>query len=143
MTQLSVTGPERTTVVRLLMLLVTLVGVFAMHGLSDHGASAHTAMAAPADSMSMTHGGTDDQLAPMSSESVETAGQDPTGHSGLGLAGLCLAILAAAVLGFTFLRRRVMTYLSSWSPRVGRPRPRSAGRDRDPPDLVRLCIQRC
>jgi Family of unknown function (DUF6153) len=119
------------------MLLVALVGLFVMHGLSDHGASAHVPMPA-AGSVSADH-----SVAPAMSDPAMVAEDDSSGHSELGLAGLCMAVLVAAVLGFAFLRRRVMAYLGWWSPRLVRRWPRPVGRDRDPPDLVRLSIQRC
>ncbi len=123
---------------RPLLLLVALVGLFAMHGLSDHGASAHVSVA-PAESSMSGH-----SMAAMSSEAPAVGAEDdPAGHSELALAGLCLAILVAAVLGFGFARRRVMAYLGMWAPRLTRAWPRLPGRDRDPPDLIRLSIQRC
>lgn len=120
------------------MLLVALVGLFAMHGLSDHGASAHVSVT-PAESSMAGH-----SMAATSSEPPAAGTEDdPAGHSELALAGLCLAILVAAVLGFGFARRRVMAYLGMWAPRLARAWSRFPGRDRDPPDLIRLSIQRC
>jgi len=119
------------------LLFVALVGLFAMHGLADHGASAHVSMTA-AESTMAGH-----SMAATPSEPAVDAQDAPAGHSELALAGLCLAVLVAAALGVAFARRRVMAYLGMWAPRLARPGPRFTGRDRDPPDLIRLSIQRC
>ena len=62
--------------------------------------------------------------------------------SGMGLAGLCLAILGGLVLAVALLvLRRCIPRFRSLMP-VFR-HPLLLGRERDPPDLLRLCVIRC
>lgn len=116
--------------------LAVLTGVFAMHGLGDHGAMQH-------ESRSATHAGMPTNG---TGDDLRVAGPSD-GDSGLGsdvnMVGLCLAVLGGLllVLGAVGLGR-------SW--RVRRPgmvrRLRSIAathRDRDPPSLLVLTINRC
>ncbi len=138
-------GPRRTTggrVARLLVALVALAGLFAMHGLAEHGARHHEATAASGlaeamgGSMSMSH-------AVVDVSEVVVSGVSLLAQDDAMVMFLCLAILGA--LAVRLLRAR--------GPRLGLlPR---AGRDagehgsirtsRSPPapDLHALCIQRC
>ena len=109
---------------------VALLGLFAMHGLSDHGTSEHLGMVG-------------DQQVTMPAHSAGNAADEPAGDSDMGIAGLCLAILVGAVLGFAVVRLRLMSFFRPWPPRADRRWSVGAGRDRDPPDLVHLSIQRC
>ncbi|MBM7517701.1 DUF6153 family protein [Nocardioides nitrophenolicus] len=114
---------------RLLVTLAALAGLFAMHGMADHGVAsaplpAVTAAdhAAAHDAPSPAHGGS-------------------TGHD---LAELCLALLVLAAglaAGLLGVRRALVV------PRGAPPRWRAlvarAARFREPPDLHRLSVQRC
>ncbi|MAO81220.1 MAG: hypothetical protein CMH82_11285 [Nocardioides sp.] len=132
---------------------VALFGLMSMHGWGSH-TGAHLATPLPASS-NMTaawhdraHGHTpvtgDDALAVKTSS--EPTSDHPTpapdGGGGGGLLELCLAILAGFLLGVALLwgRRCIRLArgtLQRWS------LPVFIGRDRDPPDLRRLCVIRC
>ncbi|MFC5730933.1 MULTISPECIES: DUF6153 family protein [Nocardioides] len=61
---------------------------------------------------------------------------------GLGLVGLCLAVLGGLVLAFTLLLLRgCIPLLRTMLPTFQHPILLS--RERDPPDLLRLCVIRC
>lgn len=82
-----------------------------------------------------------DRVGSRLAQSTAGDGSPGSGH-GADVLGLCLAVLAALLLGTGLLsaRRRVRP------PRPFLPtRPPSAatGRDRDPPDRLRLCVIRC
>jgi hypothetical protein len=128
------------------VLLVALAGLFAMHGMSDHGTTHHGGMtdttftetAASMEVAQAVHTSTDGALsAPLDAVATTTDG-------GTGAAmGVCLAVMAGLVL---FLHRASRT----WSARVlrsvlarGQVRCRTRARDPDPPDLFALSIQRC
>ena len=117
--------PEPGLLRRLLVTIAALAGLFAMHGLADHGAaSAPLPAAATAhhDTMPPDHGGS-------------------TGHD---MAGLCLALLVVAAglaAGLLGVRRPLVAAREAparWRVLVAR-----AARFRDPPDLHRLSVQRC
>jgi hypothetical protein len=115
---------------RQLLATVALLGLFAMHGLSDHGTSEHLGMVG--DEQAMAH-----------AQPAVAAAEMPAGHSDMGAVGLCLAVLVAAVLGFAAVRLRLLSSWLPWSSYRDRRWAVVAGRDRDPPDLVHLSIQRC
>lgn len=131
---------------------VALFGLMSMHGWGSHtGAHLATPLPGPSDitaaSHDRAHGATsatgDDIDAEGSSQA--TSGhppQAPDGDEDCGLLELCLAILAGILLGVALLlgRRRIRLgrgRLQNWS------LPVFSGRDRDPPDLRRLCVIRC
>ena len=138
---------------RLVALLVALVGLFAMHGLSDHGAAGHlegAGVVVAAHHSTPSHAPLTD-LESMSSTSEPVVGAVaaamPSGMGGpghdLGTAGLCLAVMAVGLLLAAAVRH-------AWAdngpgrllslPSVGAAlRPRAP----DPPDLVQLSVQRC
>ncbi len=61
---------------------------------------------------------------------------------GMGLLGLCLAVLGTVMLAFAvLLRRRCIPLLRTMRPAYWYPALPS--RDRDPPDLLRICVTRC
>jgi hypothetical protein len=61
---------------------------------------------------------------------------------GMGLVGLCLAVLGGLVLAFALLLlRRCIPLLRTMLPTFRHPVLLS--RERDPPDLLRLCVIRC
>jgi len=133
---------------RRLLGVAALLGLFAMHGLASHG-TAHaghaaepmglTAATAPAHPGHGTTTATQPETSRMSS-----APDDPAPDPGLlGLAGLCLAVLLIGVIVAVLLGRGVVLprkldaaqRAGGWSAR--------ARRDRDPPCLFALSIQRC
>lgn len=108
-------------------------------GAAPEGASAMVAA---------SHGGPHELSATAGDVSVATVpggatgSQVPGGDGGGSILGLCLAILTGLILGFALLlaRRgiRVLRHLvPTWSTPV------LYGRDRDPPDLLQLCVIRC
>ena len=126
-----------------LVVLGALAGLFAMHGLSDHGASHHgyateTQVGAGGTTLHMGMG-SDDRAS--SGTGVPELG-DAQDSGGPLLMGLCLAVLAAAVLLLfsrwlpqsSLLWRRLQSATRTWVARARAP---------DPPGLYRLSIQRC
>lgn len=129
-------------VLRLLVFAAALAGVFAMHGLSEHGASSHD-MNAPMNpaAMGISHGSQMDSTD--AADSADAAdGVPANGSPGMAMAGLCLAVLAGAVLGFLLLRppRNVvfLRLISRSFVRACMP----GRRDRDPPGLFELLVLR-
>ena len=132
---------REVTAARLAMLVVALGGLFAMHGMSDHGTAHHAVSgaehAANRHSSPVAEGALTDE--PKAAEVAEksSSGSSSTG----GLAAVCMAILVAAA-GWGLQRRRagsVNPVLGTRSETTSRAR----GRDRDPPSLVQLAIHRC
>jgi hypothetical protein len=130
---------------RLLVLLAALGGVFAMHGMSDHGT-----------------GGLGDQIAASSTSShtmsisatvvdgerdirLEVPAAPRPGHDhGNEVVGLCLAVLVAVVLLCVGLRRWVHLDLSVCLDRVRGSLTRFGVQHVPrPPDLLALSIRRC
>lgn len=106
---------------------VALAGLFAMHGLSPHGA--HSSPEATS-----THGDHGTDL---------SGGQLPAGGDEDALLALCLALLVAGVVGLVARARPIrMTARHGNRPNPGTS-PATARRDRDPPDLHALSILRC
>lgn len=110
---------------RLLVTVAALAGLFAMHGLADHGMP--SAPIAAASATVMDHG-------------EHPAPEAPASH---GAAEICLALLGLAfVLVVALTRGGVLHRLSRrtttrWRALVPR------ARFRDPPDLFGLSVQRC
>lgn len=132
---------------------VALFGLLSMHGWGSH-AGAHSMGAVPQGTNVMVaagHGGPHAlvEMAGDDSAAAESSGpaaghqnQVPGDDAGGDLLGLCLAILTGLILGFALLmaRRRIRILrhlLPTW------PNPVLYGRDRDPPDLLQLCVIRC
>ncbi|GAA4084224.1 DUF6153 family protein [Nocardioides kongjuensis] len=117
--------PEPHLLRRLLVTIAALAGLFAMHGLADHGAAS-----APLPAAALTH--------------HDTAPPDHGGSTGHDMAGLCLALLvmaAGVAAGLLGVRRPLVAARNRparWRLLVAR-----AARFRDPPDLHRLSVQRC
>ncbi|HET7691125.1 MAG TPA: DUF6153 family protein [Nocardioidaceae bacterium] len=126
---------------RLAVLVVSLLGLFGMHGLSDHGVAHASSHAVVAMSDHASHAG---HTAPVPEPSAP-APSTPSDDHGAGLLVVCLAVLAGAVsLAIAVLlaaRRRPSLRLSAgqWTATT---RPRRA-RDPVPPDIWRLSVQRC
>lgn len=148
---------------RLLVLLAALAGLFAMHGMSDHGTMHHGSpethtSTAPVNAPDMgpaLHAMTDGHsVSATVSKVVGAAGGtvaalgaaagDGAFDAGLHAAmGLCLAILVgAAVLALRRLRPWAFTLSRSLGDASQRVLP-SRARAPDPPDLYVLSIQRC
>ena len=140
---------------RLLVLLAALAGLFAMHGMSDHGTMRHestgahksgvagpeAAMAEPAGAL--VHAMTSTPIeASLDAATGVAAGATPgDSHAAM---GLCLAILAGAAL-LALRRAGLSSYpLASVLSTVDHQRQLpSRARAPDPPDLHALSIQRC
>ena len=133
---------------RLLALLVALSGLFVMHGLYDHGAAGHLE-GAGVHAMSGHHAamaGLDADAAPELVTAIPVAALPGEG-GGLGghdttMAGLCLAVLLLGLLMAAAPRgpRWRLAPRSRPAPPGGVAR---RARAPDPPDLTRLCVQRC
>jgi hypothetical protein len=119
------------------------LGLFAMHGLADHGAGGHDAMSSTMD-RGVGHAlvdltGATAQVSPRHVGDELTAPGVPPGVGSA--SGLCLAIiggLASLLLALLARRRRVVTL-----PVPGSVAALGAGRERDPPCRVRLSVMRC
>lgn len=124
---------------RVLVTLAALAGLFAMHGMADHGVASVpaplTATGAHHDAPTGAHG---DQ------HGDEHGGGGMSRH---GMAELCLAllVLAAAGLAAGLLARGrpLLRLLLRRLPPRGKVVVARAARFRDPPDLLRLSVQRC
>lgn len=138
------------TAARLAALLVALVGLFAMHGLADHGSAGHgsmpgmTAEVLPGLAAADGHG--DSHATPATSgATADVWASQPAGdHSDSGLVELCLAIVAALMLFaagalFSWGRLTIATLLAAQRQTAAWVR----ARDPVPVDLTLLCIQRC
>jgi hypothetical protein len=130
-------------VARLLVVCAALLGLFAMHGLADHGAVHGKPDAAGAMSMSMspsTHDTTITTVHLGEVPVVENAESVTTGMSGMGAMGMCVAVLTLLLLlvGLSpsrgLLRRWTLLRAGVLAPVV---------RGRPPPSLTLLSIQRC
>ena len=115
---------------RLLVLAAALAGLFAMHGLSDHGSTGEHGMALA------------EQHTVMSEELVSQAIDAPL-HPGSGMAavGGCLAFLA--LLWMTFASRRAVRSTSAASLAFMHPSFWPVVRERGPPDRASLSVYRC
>lgn len=132
---------------RLVVLVGALFGLFAMHGLGDHGASPHemhaSAMAPaivdadPAHGEHSSHADARDQ-----SSAADPAAAPDSPSPGMWMAGLCLAVLVGALIGFLLARpQRVVVF--TWSNALAFVPARHSGRrDRDPPCLLKLSVLR-
>lgn len=128
--------------VRWLVIVGALMGLFAMHGLADHGTMHPRPEAAPGASMEMP---TETSRAHDVEPAAVPRERDPVpAPSSDLLIGLCMAVVAAA-LGWlvagrptgqttAILRHRLVQIVRT---------PAGARRDRDPPCLFSLSIQRC
>lgn len=141
--------PARPHAGRWLLLAATLVGVFAMHGLSGHGTALPPAHS---DAHATPHSATHSAAAVEGLEPGHVLDSDgthaqtaPAGdHHGAGLLGLCLAVLVAlAVLALDRLFATRRTTLAALLPAVRPQRVWSRARGPAPPDLVALGVQRC
>lgn len=116
-------------------LLLALSGLFAMHGLSDHGATGHLE---PAGGHAMERATVGTLVG---AAGAAATSDSPSSHL-MGMAGLCLAVLVAGLWwAATSLRVGWRSGRAHVPPRLTRPQARA--RAPDPPDLYRLSIQRC
>lgn len=139
------------------MAALTLFGLLSMHGWGTH-AGMHAEMSHSPAHVALPHG--DDHAsvlvtshrsqaagdaAAMDADTVGCdngcGGSDSGSDGGMGLVGLCLAVLGGLVLTFALLLpRRCIPLLRTMLPAAQHPTLRS--RERDPPDLLRLCVIR-
>ncbi len=129
--------------VRALLLLLALLGLFAMHGLADHGAAGHhggpgTTAAAEHH---VSHEAPTSQPSAAVTEVVAMSVTAPLGDPGHTAGALCLAVL---LLGLALLLAGRGTRLPrrATARLVGNSTPLPIRRP-DPPDLTRLCVLRC
>jgi len=132
-------------VVRLALGTLALLGLFAMHGLGEHGTMHRTgADVSSAIRPAQLHGDmVDSSSASLAAPDDGEAGSHPYGDDGA-LVGLCLAVLAIALLGMLCLRSGARWQWAGC--RVVRLRavlPLAVYRDGNPPDLMALSILRC
>lgn len=137
---------QRYAALRTSFAVVALLGLFAMHGLTSHG-TAHgdhagepIAVLTAVERAHAAHGTSDVTTGTSGTRGVSEV-PDPD-RSPLGLAGMCLAILLAGVIVALAARRSVLAGREHSGVRSAG-RPARARRDRDPPCLFTLSIQRC
>jgi hypothetical protein len=139
-------------VARLLVVLAAFAGLFAMHGMSEHGVMRHgdVAMAGMQQALSPVTESLVDTSAAVLAEGatrvVDAAAlvtaNDPGQGTGAAMA-LCLAILAGLTLALGRGRRSsIGVALSAWT-HPQSVRLVSRARVPDPPDLFALSVQRC
>ena len=109
-------------VVRLLVVVAALTGLFAMHGLGDHGAPSQemaAVMHPAATATSHLDHGADAALGETGVPLAVAAARDGD-SSGMAMAGLCLAVLGGAVIGLLRLGPRpavVLIRATAWRSR--------------------------
>lgn len=131
-------------------LLLTLAGLFGMHGLADHGIeqmdSAHAAMSTmAADVASTGEHLTQGTVVAVSTVVDAMVSHDPGGGTGMEMhaAAMCLAVLLltliAMIVHLHANRLRPVLLLTARPARA----PVPSDRQPDPPSLYELSIQRC
>ncbi|GAB3669130.1 hypothetical protein GCM10027596_40920 [Nocardioides korecus] len=140
-------------------LLLTLAGLFGMHGLSDHGTeqmdSAHTpaTTVSSVSSMSSVMTGTASTAVDLAHATVATVSpvldavvsHNPGASTGMDMSvtAMCLAVLLltaiALIVALQAQRLRPLLFLTARPVRA----PVTAGREPAPPNLYALSIQRC
>ena len=122
------------------MLITALAGLFAMHGLSDHRTSVHVYMTEShmTSSMYVQPGPAPSGLPDPMADGVSV--RPASGH--MGEMDLCLAVLGAGLMLLLIRVRRPLEQLAhgTWRPLD---RVLQQARGPDPPDLVRISLQRC
>jgi hypothetical protein len=111
---------------RLLVTVATLAGLFAMHGLADHGVPTPPIAAAHTTAMGEGHHSPDPGT--------------PSGHE---TAEVCLALLALAFVLVLALGGVGLLVRATGAARMHGRVLAVRARLRDPPDLFRLSVQRC
>lgn len=129
---------------RLLVLLTVLAGLFAMHGMSDHGTMSHSPAESHGSPSIVTHAEmpTVEATAGIEDADLSSAATKPGDpHAAM---SLCLAILAGAIL-LALRRTGLSSYPLSAVLTTDPSRALLPARARDPdrPDLHALSIQRC
>lgn len=140
--------PGMAQLVTLTVLVAALLGLFAMHGLAAH-ATAHASSAGgwPTDEINLaaSHGAQGDpSTASAERGSGAVEGRDGQGGDDSSLIELCVAVLTAALIGVLgqYAQGPANRLRLATGARCALP-PASARRDRDPPCLHSLSIQRC
>jgi len=132
---------------RVVVLAFVLAGLFAMHGLGEHGAAhqgSHDANAVSAK-VSMNHGTHADPSATSKPhEAGSPVGMPAEDPSVVAMVGVCLAVLAGVMVGLLLLRGLLTADLHRLRSRLKfATEPLAALRDRASPCLFDLSIQRC
>ena len=125
--------------------VAALLGLFAMHGLTVHGAmhAGHGAEPTPSVIAVADHGQDDVTMAGTRDDSASGASHERApGSELMGFAGLCLAILLVGAVAAVLLSRPIRLPRRA-DPTTARGWPSRSRRDRDPPCLFALSIQRC
>lgn len=135
---------------------VALFGLLSMHGWGSH-TGGHTVAMAPASSAvstdssqaashghaTMTGDGSKESGSQVADRSAPPGGHEkPDGDPGASLLGLCLAVLCGLLLGLALLLSRRGLRIPQWLLPTWT-HPVFIGRERDPPDLLQLCVIRC
>ncbi|WP_183093937.1 DUF6153 family protein [Nocardioides stalactiti] len=140
----------------LVVAALALFGLLSMHGWGTHAGMHSDPSPAPAP-VTLAHAGDHPRGLPGAhgdhgaggnvAADAAAVGCDDSCHGtgsggGMGLAGLCLAVLGGLLLGLALLLvRRGTPLVRTMVPAFHHPI--RLGRERDPPDLLRLCVIRC
>jgi hypothetical protein len=146
MTETQVAG-ARTSLVRVMLLAGAVAGLFAMHGLGDHGTAHHAAESSHAPvPMSgeqpghLNPAGTSPGEVPKSHTRTSVAA---SGNGGSGSWGLCMAVLAGVLFALAGLRAWGRLPAVVALRLISSVRFAATARERDPPGLAQLSICRC
>lgn len=129
-------------------LLVTLAGLFGMHGLADHGTeqmgSVHAAMSTMVNDAASTAENLAHGTVATASTVLAATVSHPSGGTGMDMnaAAMCLAVLvltAIAMIVSLHAGQLGLLFLTARPVRA----PVTPGRAPDPPNLYALSIQRC
>jgi hypothetical protein len=143
-------SPSRLPRARALVLLATLTGLFAMHGLGDHGvthSAEHLVMGTttPAAHVQVHAPAVVDEVSPFTATGSQLAGgrEHDRLPAGMDLTGLCLAVLALA--GLLAIAKHGASRWPGLARQLhqGQPAYRAHPRTADPPDRHRLQVHRC
>jgi hypothetical protein len=120
------------------LLLATLLGLLAMHGIGSHGVHG-----ADADMAPMSHVAEHADHAAMPAADAAAVSGPTHGGGGMGFEAVCVAIMAGLVLTLGRPRRVRSTADQPGHPVHGRVAVRPRARGPDPPKLTELSILRC
>ena len=142
--------------VMLAAVALTLFGLLSMHGWGSHTGGHSTAMMPASSTVSTVssqaaghghatmsdHSSRESGSHPADASASTSGHEQPGGDPGANLLGLCLAVLCGLLLAIALLWARRGLRIPQWLLPTW-PHSVLIGRERDPPDLLQLCVIRC